>query len=50
MSAEQVCFTVLLVGLVLAHAVHPSKASFIISTMGVVVWLLSGWFWIVVLA
>jgi hypothetical protein len=50
MSGGQAFFTIFVIGLIVAHPVRPSIASFILTTSGIVLWLLSGWVWILMLA
>jgi hypothetical protein len=50
MTAGQILFTIFVSGLLVSHPVRPSIATFILTTSGVLLWLLSGWIWLLMLA
>ena len=50
MTGGQVLYTIFVIGLIVAHPIRPSIASFVLTTSGIVIWLLTGLVWILMLA
>lgn len=50
MTAGQIGFTIFTIALVMAHSIHPSLGTFILTVCGVVLWVLSGALWVLMLA
>jgi hypothetical protein len=50
MTAGQIGFAIFTIALIMAHSIRPSIGTFVLTVCGVVLWVLSGAFWILILA
>ena len=50
MTAGQIGFTIFTIALIMAHSIRPSIGTFTLTVCGVVLWVLSGAFWVLILA